>query len=194
MANHSLRANSFMIVLYPDDERYVYYDECIRKNFDFLGILHDRDIDSEGNSKKAHFHYVIRSARGALPLSSVVRLTSIPANYIEPLNNYKKGLIYLVHGDCPDKFQYDVSNCFGTLINDLKKALVVDNKSESEKVCVLLDYINSCYTLVSVSDFAHYCASNDMWDIFRRAGSIFIKVIDEHNRHISMVMHNKSLD
>ena len=191
MAKNGLRANSFMIVLYPDDERFSFYESNIIKNFEYLSILHDRDIDENGIPKKKHIHFVIRSIGGAVPLSSVCSLIGCPANYIEPLRSYKYGLLYCVHANEPEKVQYSINDCKGTLVKDLDRFLSIDKKTESEKVLSLLDFINKQYCTITIGEFAEYCAKNELWDVFRRSGVIFVKMIDEHNRFIKEYEYKK---
>ena len=68
------------------------------------------------------------------------------------------------------------------LKQQLKKNLEFDTLSEGDKVNELIDFIENADKEISVSSFARTCAIMGRWDVFRRSGAIFLKMIEEKNK------------
>lgn len=100
---------SFLGILYPDAENYNCDEVLDRlKSFfpDWAYIVHDSDVNEEGELKKPHIHWVGR--RSACTLDFVASSLKIPENDIEFCRKFKRSIRYLVHKDSPSKFQYEV--------------------------------------------------------------------------------------
>lgn len=100
---------SFLGVLYPDAENYNCDDVLARlKSFfpELAYIVHDMDVDKDGELKKPHIHWV--GQRSACSLDFVATSLEVPENTIEYCRKFKRSIRYLVHKDSPSKFQYDV--------------------------------------------------------------------------------------
>ena len=65
--------------------------------------------------------------------------------------------------------------------NKLIKYMNNDSRDEGEKTVELLDYIENYRGLLSVTRVARKSAELGLWDVFRRASTIYIRIIDEHN-------------
>ena len=65
--------------------------------------------------------------------------------------------------------------------------------TEDERVERLIDYIGECGYL-SLTEFSKYCASNGYWDVFRRSGVIFCKLIEEHNKYFVKEMEEDGFE
>ena len=99
---------SFLGVLYPDAENYNCDAVLERLKFFFpewAYIVHDMDVNENGELKKPHIHWVAR--RSACTLEFVATSLEIPENDIEYCRKFKRSIRYLVHKDSPSKFQYD---------------------------------------------------------------------------------------
>ena len=99
----------FLGILYPDSESY----DCqkvlsrLEDTFsDFAYIIHDKDVNEEGEIKKAHIHWCGKKSSPA-PLSTISNALGVEANNIKFCRNWKLSLRYLIHADNPEKFQYD---------------------------------------------------------------------------------------
>lgn len=91
---------------------------------------------------------------------------------------------YLIHYNDKDKAQYSVEEVFGNLKTKLVESINKIEKSEGEKVAELIIFITDREDTISITEFAKYCALNGYWAEFRRSGSIFCKIIEEHNFYI----------
>lgn len=177
------RSRTFALLLYPQED--ITHREAlskIEKSYDYAHITHDKDFDDDGVIKKSHVHVVLRFENQVWN-TKLAKDLGITENYIENVRQFDNALLYLVHANDPDKFQYDFSSVCGTLKTRLKEKLNSVNKSEGEKMIELIDYIESYNGFLSVTEFSRYCASNGYWAEFRRSGSILLKVIEEHNHY-----------
>lgn len=193
MANEitkKIRTRVFCLNLYPEDITHLKAMEIISKSFEYAMITHDKDVDEDGVIKKEHCHFVIRFTNAKWN-TAVAKDLGIELNYIQECRNIDNALMYLIHFNDKDKFQYDVDEVHGSLKTRLCELIQKHSKGESEKVCVLFDYIDNSLGLIRVKDFSRWCAANGYWDIYRRSSSIFLRVIDEHNSRYKGVCHNE---
>lgn len=178
------RDRKFCLLLYPlEDKSHEKALEIIKSNYDYAFIEHDKDILENGEIKKSHTHVVLRF-KNAIWNTSLAEELGISENYIERCRNLDKSLMYLIHYNDIDKFQYEYENVCGPLSDRLFRLLENTSKDENERCLDLIEYINSSGT-ISISDFATYCASVGKWDIFRRSSIIYLEIIKEHNFKIS---------
>lgn len=175
------RSRVHMVLLYPENTEHLEVLENIKKNYDCAYILHDMDITEDGEVKKAHFHVIIRTQNATwnTALCSAIGLNE--TNLVQHIRNIDNALLYLVHFNEPEKYQYNLADVKGNLKDKLVSAMNNQNKSEGEKVSELIDYIENYKGYLSLTAFSKFCASNGYWSEFRRSGSIFIKIIEEKN-------------
>lgn len=174
------RSRKHCLLLYPEDSTHIQAIEKIKSNYEYALIVHDKDVDEDGNLKKAHFHVILEFsyAKWQHALADDLGITS---NYIQQCRNFENALEYLIHYNDENKFQYEIENVTGTLKTKLIKSLKNNSLTEEERVIDLFDFIENSKRPISVTEFARYCSSVGKWDIFRRSSLIFIKMIEEHN-------------
>ena len=187
------RDRKFLFMLYPDNEEHAKAVEKIKKSYDYAGILHDRDYFTEedekknpehvaGTLKKPHWHIIIRvTGKNPIWSSALCKELGVDERFCEKPKSFENALMYLIHYNDIDKAQYDPTEVFGSIKNKLMECLNNVSKSEGEKVSELIEYIESQNEIITIKNFARYCAQNGYWAEFRRSASIFIKIIDEHN-------------
>ena len=182
------RIRTFMLVLYQDDEKYFDYinfiidKEFLNKNYKYLGITHDKDIDDEGKIKKTHDHIVLYFDNPRT-ISSISKEMGLPPQYIEKYSSLKTALLYLIHFNQGDKVQYNCEDTFGDLKIQLKKYITNTPKEEEERVIQLLDLIDSYYKYTSYSKFLRDVCNNGLYDILRRNNYMFLKILDKRNEN-----------
>lgn len=180
MSKENYRSRTHMLLLYPDNEQHAEAVKKITQTYDHAIILHDRDKTDDGQTKKAHYHCVIRF-KNTKWASAICKDLGIALNYIEDCRSFENALQYLIHYNDQDKAQYSVDDVKGNLKIRLKESIEKVEKSEGEKVVELIQYIKGYDGRLSVTDFAEFCALNGYWSEFRRSGAIFCKMIDEKN-------------
>lgn len=174
------RSRTHLLLLYKEDETHLKAIEKIEKSYDYAYIEHDKDFDEDGVIKKPHIHVVLRFTNQTWS-SAIAKDLGITENYLEEPRSFDNSLLYLVHYNDPDKYQYNIDEVKGTLKKRLRELMNKNDKTEGEKVFELIEYIENYQGKISVKAFAKYCASNGYWSEFRRSGMIFCKMIEEHN-------------
>ena len=181
------RNRNFCLVLYPnEDESHRNAIDKIKKSYDYALINHDSDLkDYEtGELKKEHTHVVLHFTN-AIWSTKLAKDLGILENYIEECRDLKRALAYLIHYYDNDKYQYDIKNVHGTLKKKLEIVLRNDDKTESEKIIEILNYIDAFEYEILMSDFIRYCAEVGYWDVFRRSYNALYTYIQEHNRKLT---------
>lgn len=193
-----LTGRSFMALLYPDDPLFDSQKSVISSKYRFVGILHDRDIDSDGNLKKPHEHVILRLPTGN-PTSLKSVADSLLMDYdelrddsgilirldrckVQVCNSYRSSCRYLVHADDLDQFQYPLSDLFGSedMIKDVKR--FTSSNTLDEKVLELFDLIDNCHSYIDRGSLARMCAGAGLYSAFRAVPSwIMEPYLESHN-------------
>ena len=185
------RGRVHMLLLYSDNAEHMQALDKIKKSYDYAGVLHNRDAWTEedekknpehiaGVIKKEHYHVLLRTANATWN-TALCKELGIEEKFAEQVKNTDNALQYLIHYNDSNKTQYSTDDVFGTMKTKLIESINKVEKSEGEKVCELLEYIDKYEGKLTVKAFATYCAKNGYWSEFRRSGAIFCKIIDEHN-------------
>lgn len=160
MADKKFR--SFAGTLYPDSESY----DCetllstIRSKFiDWAYILHDKDVNENGELKKPHIHWVGRATPRCL--SVVSNFLGLPENDIEVVKNFDNMVMYLIHLNDIDKFQYSPDDVETNLPNI---AQLLRRQSEGQ----IVKDLASAKMNKSWYDLVQYAVDIDSYDILRR--------------------------
>lgn len=160
MADKKFR--SFAGTLYPDSESYdceTLLSTIRSKFFDWAYILHDKDVDINGELKKPHIHWVGRATPRCL--SVVSNFLGLPENDIEVVKNFDNMVMYLIHLNDIDKFQYSPDDVetnlpnIGQLLRRLSEGQIVKDLASAKMQ-------KSWYDLVQ------YAVDIDSYDILRR--------------------------
>lgn len=175
------RSRKMCLMLYPDEDiTHKKALEHIKNNYDYAYIIHDKDFNEKGELKKSHIHLIVQF-QNAKWNTSFAKDIGITSNYIQSIRNYENCLEYLIHYNDENKYQYDIEEVQGNLKKKLKQYLSNDGIDENEKSLSLIDYIESYDGYLSVSEFAKYTCFVGQWDVFRRASSIYLQIILDHN-------------
>ena len=163
--DHDKPDRKFMIELYTVTESYVFEEvlAALCEYFDeWAYIIHDKDIDEDGEIKKEHLHFCGQCKTPRIR-KSISKITGVPENFIERAKTWKGANRYLLHLDHPDKYQYGL---YYVESNFDYCDLVNAKESETVKMRELIYYIRTeCKTMV---DLADYALENGIWDAFRR--------------------------
>lgn len=160
MADKKFR--SFAGTLYPDSESY----DCeillstIRSKFiDWAYILHDKDVNENGELKKPHIHWVGRATPRCL--SVVSNFLGLPENDIEVVKNFDNMVMYLIHLNDIDKFQYSPDDVESNLPNI---GQLLRRQSEGQ----IVKDLASAKMQKSWYDLVQYAVDIDSYDVLRR--------------------------
>lgn len=142
--------------------------------------LHDRDVDVDGEPKKAHWHIML-SADGPITENAVKKI-------IEPLNctipakvGSGRGLVrYMIHMDNPEKFQYSADEI---IPHNGAEVAPYFEMTKTNKMVALKEIMTYIYDnrVVNYADFLMVCIqhSDDWFDIATNHNTLAInKMID----------------
>lgn len=182
----------YVAVLYPEDSTHAAAMEKLKSGgYDFAAILHDSDVYEEdgkdykkGDLKKPHWHIVIRFSPNALWNTAVAKDLGIEPNYLEKCRNMNRSLLYLVHRDNPEKFQYDLSQVFGSeaMISVLSKLLTEED--EGLRVLSIVKMVEDEPGIISPTEMLKKACKDGYYGEFRRMGMWSHIIIQEHNDRI----------
>lgn len=185
----SWRDRKFRLLLYPDDETHQKaIIELEQAGYKYAAILHENDEWSNddpdlgeheaGTLKKPHWHVVVKF-QNAIWSSALAKKLGIKENYIRDCKNLDGSLLYLVHENQPDKYQYDIEEVFGDLKPALAKLLADDD--EGSRVLNIVHIIDSCPGRCTYREILIKACNAGLYGEFRRLGSGVKWLIDEHN-------------
>ena len=182
----------YVAVLYPEDPTHAAAMEKLKSGgYDYAAILHDSDVYEEdgkdhkkGDLKKPHWHIVIRFSPNALWNTAVAKDLGIEPNYLEKCRNMNRSLLYLVHRDNPEKFQYDLSQVFGSeaMISVLSKLLTEED--EGLRVLSIVKMVEDEPGIISPTEMLKKACKDGYYGEFRRMGMWSHIIIQEHNDRI----------
>lgn len=168
-------------MLYDEDISHINAMEFIKKNYDYACIFHDKDIKEDtGEIKKGHYHYVIKF-NNAKWNTAIADELGITPNYIENCRNIKNSLLYLIHYNDIDKYQYNIDEVSGSLKKKLIEILNNGEKTENEKMQEIIDYIDNERGNINYASFIKVFVALGYTDIIRRDWSLIKCLLDDHN-------------
>lgn len=178
MPHVKVKSRTLAIVLYPESQQSAI--DSIRKNYSYVGMLHDKDTDVNGELKKAHWHFIIRfkQARWSSGLAAELGID----DHFESVKNMDGALRYLSHLDDPDKFQYDPSDAsYSADMSVVYRKAICDAVTEDERVLTIIELIESYEYPITYSFITKRVSELGLYGEFRRMGIIASRIIDEHN-------------
>lgn len=187
------RDRKFRLELYPEDPTHAEaFQRMDKAGYTYAAILHDKDVWREddpkrgeretGSLKKPHWHVVLKfsNPRFARALSKEL---GIAINYFAECANVDGALLYLVHANNPDKYQYDVDEVFGSLASRVY-ALLSENEDEGARVLEIVKMVDAVPGKARYRDILVKCCKGGFYGEFRRLGAGVKYLIDEHNEEV----------
>lgn len=166
----------FCGVVYPDATNYDCSEVLAKLAGAFVSwayILHDMDVDENGELKKAHYHWVGKLDNPTSP-SAVAGKLGIPVNDVCFCKSWKAQVRYLVHADDPEKYPYPMDS----VTANFDAAAFVSKDGEREKASAIFNVIVE-RNITSVTELTKWCLDNDCWSEYRRAFAIWSAVMNE---------------
>lgn len=192
-----------MLLLYPNDNvsHRDILDYIVRTYDDFIYINHNKDFSSDSQSLKntdkslktdtdletlkEHTHLIIRFPNGRWN-TAVANELSLELNLIQPVNNMNLALAYLIHYNDDSKYQYELSDLKGgrKLKEQLQKYINNHDKTETDKITEMIDFIVNMDSYLSITVFSMWVADIGYWDVYRRNAVIIHNIIKENNVYL----------
>lgn len=171
MDNKKSKKRNWTFILYPESAPADWKDILISTGLPFsVSPLHDKDINSDGEPKKSHYH-VILCYPGPTTFNSVKslveRLNSPIPQGIESVRGIYR---YFTHKDNPEKYQYSESDilCFNSFsILDFTEFTRSERNSLRGQ---LQDFVRE-HDIFEYSDLMDILRDNDLSDLFEIAST-----------------------
>lgn len=164
------------LVLYPDSDSYDISEVLANlvSLFDHWAyILHDSDVDADGNLKKLHYHFYGKSS-DKLTASGIAYRVHVPESACRVVKSWKGALRYLVHADNPEKHQYNVSDISSNF--PLAGIFTVSDDMQAARIFA---YISDTYC-TSVTTLTGWAIQNGYYSGLRRGFAIFSQLLREN--------------
>lgn len=154
-------------------------------------ILHNKDIDINGELKKEHYHIVLslefkNKSHTCYEKSDIAKLFGRNLESIEKVNNPTGIIRYLIHCDNNDKYQYDLEEVITNDIDILQSAIELQpklKKSADDDLEELFTWIdNSCY--ISQIELFNYQRQRKLFFKFSAVSKIIQSYVEWHNMEI----------
>lgn len=180
----NVKSRLWNVLLYPDDPTMVTALDYIRKNLDFVGVLHDKDVDDNDHVKKAHYHIILKFPQ-ARYASAIAKELNIKDNYLEKTGSWTRSAVYLLHLNDDTKYQYKPDELFGPLAPDVHK-LYHQRQDEGARVCELIELFESVEFVLTYTLAVRLACKNGLYAEFRRMGYGVKFILDEHNAKVGL--------
>jgi len=107
----SIKKRNWGFILYPESAPENWFELLQKSGLSgAVSPLHDKDIDPDGNPKKAH-HHIILCYPGPTTYNNVAAFTdSLHATIPQALESVRGNYRYFTHLDNPDKAQYNAAD------------------------------------------------------------------------------------
>lgn len=164
------------LVLYPDSESYdisVVLANLVSLFDQWAYILHDKDIDADGNPKKPHYHFYGKSS-DKLTSSGIAYRVHVPESACRVVSRWKGALRYLVHADNPEKYQYNISDISANF--PLGGIFTVSDDIQAARIFAYIS--DTCCT--SVTTLTGWSIQNGYYSGLRRGFAIFSQLLREN--------------
>ena len=166
MEKKDTRCRNWTIVIYPESAPDNWRDFLDEEHIEWVeSPLHDKDINANGEYKKAHYHILL--------LFGGVKSYEQVVEFVKPLNcpiptrchNAKALVRYMAHLDNPDKAQYKVTDIKSHGGVDIAELL---RPSSSERYFIIkemLEFVKS-FSITEFQDLVDYAFTNRFDDWF----------------------------
>lgn len=189
----SKKVRVFRVELYPVTESYDFktVHGIIDKNYDWIRILHDKDVKADGTPCDNHYHYVVRSDQFTIRRTSLASQLGIDAVWILPCfgkdsNSLDDALLYLTHANKPEKYQYMLSAVESKTNSKLFERwwvlLNVEQDNLDELAMANISYwIYSQKQFITMQDLMEFILQNGYLKFYRKDRQTYHRMVDEKN-------------
>lgn len=192
------RARDFLIELYLDNSEHMAIFEKLNKSYNFVGILHNRDVYEQerkneageivnviGEIKKEHMHIIV-AFENQRYLNGVSKEIGLEKRFIQKVQSFKKCARYLIHLDNEEKAQYTLDELFGVadMLAKVKKCCT-EEQTLTSIVYALLKELDSLDRVVTNGEFARIALGMGYIAQYNRLKGVFNDFVYEHNEKYS---------
>lgn len=178
--NKDQRARSWTFPLYPESA-----PENWREILDEYHVpwvespLHDKDINPDGELKKAHWHIVL-FFDGKKSFEQVQEITNALNAPIPQKTANPKGLVrYLIHMDNPEKYQYKREEIVCHCGAEIDEYFALSASSKNAVLWDIIEFIreNQVESLVEFMGYIQSTNKRDWFDVTANRNTMIIKAV-----------------
>ena len=159
------RTRNWTIVLYPESAPTDWRDILDEEHIEWVeSPLHDRDVNADGELKKAHIHLLLMFG-GVKSYEQVVEITNkLNCPIPKRVHNAKAMVRYMAHLDNPEKAQYSISDIRAHGGVDISELLRPSSSERYTLIGQMIDYIRE-QNITEFQDLMDYALANefDTW-------------------------------
>lgn len=157
-------------------------DKLSNLGVQYITILHDKDIDTNGVLKNPHFHLIVkldertRAKTFLNKLSSILHCDTVNIQ-IDECFDYIASIQYLLHLNNKDKYQYELKSITSNVDIELLQSYLTSNVNVELTADLLIKFVESGYSKIEI-----------LKKIGLQKFNLYYKVIDyllEHLKHDS---------
>lgn len=182
----NIRGRNWNLVLYPDDPSHLDAMGRLNKGYNFVAILHDKDVwgvdessdHAEGEAKKDHWHIIVKFPQARWG-GAIAKELGIDPRHMELCRSFSASVLYLTHFGLPTKYQYDASEIFGPLTKIALKEFETD-ADQNARVLSLLELLDSLELINEIDLIRASCDAGLYGDLIRMGGLI-PRLVQLHN-------------
>jgi len=171
------RGRNWTIVVYPDSAP-EFWESLISQEPIAISPLHDKDVNVDGELKKAHYHvlFAYKGNKSFEQIDEIARTLHAPIP--QRINSLTGATRYLTHQDNPEKYQYDSADIrvFGGF--DLEGCLALSSGDKRQLLRDMLEFIRD-KNIIHLIDFTEYCLSDSApagwFELLTERNTLFIK-------------------
>lgn len=177
------RGRNWAVIVYPDSAPKD-WEDIIKQEPVAISPLHDKDVNADGERKKAHYHLVFayKGYKSFEQIDELARLLHAPIP--ERINSLTGATRYLIHYDNPEKFQYSSSEIRTYGGFDLESIMSFSTGDKRQILRDMMDYIIS-ENIIHLADFVKYCMSENApsgwFEILTERNTLIIKELIKSN-------------
>ena len=184
--NSNKRVRNWCAVVYPDSAPADWKSYLDKLNVKWAcSPLHDKDVDDDGQLKKAHWHIVICYSGNKSYEQVVEDLDYLNCPIPQVCRDVTSSIRYFIHKDHPHKYQYnkrDIETYGGF---ELDKVLSMSKSEKSEILCEILVYIrdNDVREYYDLVNYAMDVRFDDWFPVITESYTLMIREYIKSNRH-----------
>jgi len=191
------RGRNWGIVVYPGDSLPKNWREIISTEPIAVSPLHDKDVNPDGTTKKAHYHLVLnyKGNKSFEQIDEIARILRAPVP--QRISSLTGAVRYLTHMDNPEKYQYDNSEIqtFGGF--DLESCLALSTGDKRQTLKDMLIFISD-NDIVHLKDLLDYCMSDNSpagwFEIATERSTLVIKEYIKSNWQKHHILDNEDIN
>lgn len=184
--NSNRRVRNWCAVVYPESAPANWKDILDSKGVKWAcSPLHDKDVDDDGEVKKAHWHIILCYGGNKSYEQVVDDLQELNCPRPQVCRDVTSSVRYFIHKDHPHKFQYSEKDieCYGGF--DIAQVFKLSSSERKELFRQIVEYVRE-QDILEFWDLMMYAMDehpDDWFPLLSESGSIMLNNLIKSNRH-----------